>query len=345
MQLLHLIGTPRQRGQIHGEQMRSRIASILELWEADIENETRLPAEKYLARFLAETNFPPAIERWTPSLLDEVHGLAEGAAQDFNAMLAFQCMDEDWWFRGSFHTGHCSAIGVYDKGKAPLLAQNMDIHRMTDGNQVLLHITQNNFETHVFSFAGFLGLTGLNSSPLGVCVNTLSQLDSTGDGLPVAFILRGLLERSTLEAAENFLRMATHASGQNYMIGDQTEIRDYECSAAGIRPFDAGSKKLCHTNHPLASEDFRPGEKEKTTRSFATDSHQRLNLLTSCLDEKTVVVHFIKEILKTSPVCAELKPDDDFFTCGSLVMTLSSPPLLDVAFGPPSQNEYETFGL
>ncbi len=345
MQILHLTGTPRQRGRTHGEELRGKIAFILDLWKADIEEETRIPAEEYIARFLAETNFLPAMERWTPDLLEEVRGLAEGSAQNFNTMLAFQCMDEDWWFRETSRLEHCSVIGVHDRGKAPILAQNMDVHRMTDGNQVLLHITDDGFETYVFSFAGFIGLTGLNSRPLGVCVNTISQLNSSIDGLPVAFVLRGLLKQSGLEDAEKFLRAVKHASGQNYMVADASRILDFECSAAGASQFGAGAKNLYHTNHPLASEDFRPGEKEKAARLFVTNSHQRLAALTALSEAETVDIRSIKETLSTGPVCVELKPNDDFFTSGSLVMTLSASALLDIAAGPPSQTEYESFGF
>jgi len=345
MQLLHLTGTPRQRGRTHGEELRAKIAFILDLWKADIEKETRIPGEEYIARFLAGTNFLPAKERWTPDLLEEVRGLAQGSVQNFNTMLAFQCMDEDWWFRAASRREHCSVIGVHGWGKAPLLAQNMDIHRMTDGNQVLLHITDNDSEAYVFSFAGFLGLTGLNSRPLGVCVNTIPQLNSSIDGLPVAFVLRGLLKQSSLEDAEKFLRTVKHASGQNYMIADTSRILDFECSAAGASQFGAGAKNLYHTNHPLASEDFRPGEKEKAARSFVTNSHQRLAMLAALSEAEVVNYHYLKETLKTDPVCIELKPNDDFFTSGSLVMTLSAHALLDIAAGPPSQTEYETYGF
>ncbi len=345
MQLLHLTGTPRQRGQIHGEQLRDKIASILGLWKVSIEDETGLPSEEYITRFLSETNFLRAIERWVPHLLEEIHGLAEGSGQNFNILLAFQYMDEDWWFRKELGRAHCSAIGVHPPGEAPLLAQNMDIRRMADGNQVLLHIADHGFETYVFSFAGFLGLTGLNSRPLGVCVNTLAQLNSAGDGLPVSFIVRGLLGQGDLAGAENFLRTVRHASGQNYMIADHTGILDFECSASGAVQLGAGSKKLCHTNHPLASQDYRPGEKERTTQFTNSNSQQRLNRITACAQAEDVDARSIKEALKTKPACFELNPNDDFFTSGSLVMTLSTPPLLDLAFGPPSQNEYETIGF
>jgi hypothetical protein len=316
----------------------------MDLWKADIELETHLPSEQYLARFRANTSFVPAIEQWSPHLLEEVRGLAEGARQDFNTMIAFQCMDEDWWFREAIVHGHCSAIGITSEGNDPLLAQNMDIHSMTDGVQVLLHIRHAGFESYVFSFAGFLGLAGMNNRPLGVCVNTLPQLNSSIDGLPVAFVVRSVLEQANLDDAVGFLHGIRHASGQNYMIGDHREIRDRECSANGAMQFGANKKILWHTNHPLASEDYRPGEKEILEGSANTDSHRRLNLLETRLNAGDINADAIKDILRTSPVCIRKEADDNFFTSGSLVMTLSSThPSLDLAVGPPSESAYVRF--
>jgi len=320
-----------------------QIASVLELWKANIEKVTHLPARAYIVRFTAETNFLPAIERWTPDLSEEVRGLAEGAGQDFNDMFVFQCMDEDWWFREACRREHCSTLGFQGDGEPPILAQNMDIHRMTDGCQVLLHISENDLQAFIFSFAGFIGLTGLNNRPLGVCVNTLSQLNSSKDGLPVAFILRGLLSKSNLDEAERFLRDIKHASGQNYMLGGLNRICGFEASAAGITVYDTAKRSLCHTNHPLASQDYRPGEKEKSTLPIVTNSQRRLGMITACLNADQVDANAIKEVLKTAPVCCELEPEKDFFTSGSLVMTLSSPPRLEITAGPPSQNDYEKF--
>ena len=343
MNFYHLTGSPRQRGRIHGEEMRTQIASVFELWKADIEKDTGLSSKEYIARFTAETNFLPTVERWTPDLLEEVRGLAEGAGQGFNEMFAFQCMDEDWWFRETCQREHCSTIGLQVAGEAPILAQNMDIHRMTDGYQALLHITENDLQVLIFSFAGFIGLTGLNNRPLGVCVNTLSQLNSSNDGLPVAFVVRGLLNRSNLDDAENFLHDIKHASGQNYMLGGMTRISGFEASAAGVAVYDKGSESLCHTNHPLASQDYRSGEKEQSNPPVVTNSHERLDRITACTKADRVDVSTIKEVLKTKPVCRELEPQKDFFTSGSLVMTLSSLPMLEITAGPPSQNEYNKF--
>lgn len=342
--LLTLNGSPRLRGQVHGEQLRAQIAAVLDLWKADIEGETGLPAGEYLRQFLGGTNFLAAVERWSPGLLEEVRGLAEGAGQDFPTMFAFQCMDEDWWFRSSLSPrAHCSSIGVYGEGGAPILAQNMDIHIMTDGKQVLLHIQQGELEAFVFSFAGFLGLTGLNNRPLGVCVNTLPQLSVSAGGLPVAFMVRTLLEQSTLEAAEKFLRQVQHASGQNYMLGDGREMRDFECSANAVVQVTAHGRRLRHTNHPLASADYHPDFEPPDGKTFSANSARRLEMLASRLDAGEVSPGAVKDILRTPPVCVRKEAGDNFFTSGSLVMTLAASPLLELTAGPPSQGEYKAF--
>ena len=338
MDILRLTGTRRQRGQIHGEHLRDQIASVTGLWKSDIQRYTRLSPDVYIQRFLAETDFVQAIERWAPRLLDEVHGIAEGANQPFQTILAFQCMDEDWWFRDTVAETreHCSAFGICERGEAPLVAQNMEIHPMTDGHQVLLHLQEKDRGAFVFSFAGFIGLTGLNDRPLAVCCNTLMQLPHSRRGLPVAFVIRRLLEQADILAAEAFLRQVEHASGQNYLLGGAAGIRDFECSANGVTQFGAGRKRLWHTNHPLANPDPRPEKQDHF------NSQQRLDLLESRLGKGKINVDIVKSVLRQPPVCVEKDQYDDLFTSGSLVMVLSDSPELHISQGPPSSHEYRT---
>src|SRR5438034_663001 len=77
-----------------------------------------------------------------------------------------------------------------------LLAQNMDLPEVMDGGQTILRSTApDGTRTVVLTAAGMIGLTGCSSAGVGVCVNTLSMLNHSPDGLPVAFVVRGLLER------------------------------------------------------------------------------------------------------------------------------------------------------
>ena len=52
----------------------------------------------HVAGLLAATRFVPAIEASTPELLEEVRGIAEGAGVSFERILAYNLMDEEWWY-------------------------------------------------------------------------------------------------------------------------------------------------------------------------------------------------------------------------------------------------------
>jgi predicted choloylglycine hydrolase len=198
--------------------------------------------------------------------LEEVSGIAEGAGIDFPTMFSYQLGDEHYWYQRKKRLQKmgldvgCSALGVFgEPDEPPLLAQNMDIETMYDGAQVLLHIKdpQSPLESFVYTQAGYLALTGLNSRSLGICCNALLQLNYAVDGLPVSFLVRRVLELSDLAEAKEFLARIKHASGQNYMIGDSQKVESWECSASKVSRFlpDEGTTRVCHTNHPLANDD------------------------------------------------------------------------------------------
>ena len=125
--------------------------------------------------------------------------------------------------------------------------------------------------------AGMIGLTGVNAAGLGVCVNTLPMLNHSRAGLPVAFVMRGVLERTTAAGAAAFLETVPHASGQHYALAAADGVMGYECSAAGAVRSDDGSGGLRHTNHPLRSGDLDPARADEET----PDSHTRLRALES----------------------------------------------------------------
>ena len=77
---------------------------------------------------MADTDFIPAIEKWTPGLLDEVRGIAEGAKLPFEEVYVFQLADEIWSMGAWAMREKCTAIAVDRRGDQPtLVAQNMDI--------------------------------------------------------------------------------------------------------------------------------------------------------------------------------------------------------------------------
>ncbi len=97
--VLMLEGSPRSRGRVHGEALRGLIHEYLDRWRADIAEDLGVDPAAYLRDLVAVNDFLPAARRWTPGLLEEVEGLAEGAGLDLETALVRQLADEDFWTR------------------------------------------------------------------------------------------------------------------------------------------------------------------------------------------------------------------------------------------------------
>ncbi len=207
---LVLNGTPRERGRQHGETLREKIHAHLARWLDFLGEDTGLDPRRYLAQMLADTNFIPAAERWTPDLLDELRGIAEGAKADFDLIFGRMLSDEEPWYRLGVKLGegvfgeNCSTLGVFEAGQPhPVIAQNMDTAWVMDGAQTLLHIKEPGqaVEALVFTAAGKISLCGMNNFGVGICCNTVLQLDYCADGLAEDFVVRCVLQRRSLAEA------------------------------------------------------------------------------------------------------------------------------------------------
>jgi hypothetical protein len=347
LHVMEVAGPPRERGRQHGEGLREAVRDLDGRWRAAIAAGTGLAADRFAERFLAETDFVPAIERWTPGLLEEVRGIAEGAGLPYPTLLAIQLMDEEWWYAQALagHP-HCSGLGRVAEGQA-LIAQNMDLPSWMDGAQAVLRIRGVGDEPDaiVLTVAGMVGLCGVNAAGLGVCVNTLSQLPHCRDGLPVAFVARSLLARRRLPEAESFLRTVRHASGQNYMVATPEGLIDLECSADGAVPAGpdgASPGAVWHTNHPLAGRGS-PGRGEANSRRRLAALGRRLAgaagpwdaaLARSVLADRSDAGH---------PISRRLEAGSGFFTFASVIWQLTGEPGAEIAPGPPCCTPYRSF--
>ncbi|HET7170404.1 MAG TPA: C45 family peptidase [Gaiellales bacterium] len=339
--IVDVSGSGRERGRAHGEQQRDRIAGALERWDADVGERLGITAAEHVAGLLEATRFLPAVEQHTPDLLEEVRGIAEGGGISFERILAYNLMDEEWWYSQAPGRRHaCSLVAVAGgEGRGALLAQNMDLPEVMDGGQTILRSTApDGSRSVVLTAAGLIGLTGCNSDGVGACVNTLSMLNHSPEGLPVAFVLRGLLERRTLAGAEAFLRAVPHASGQHYAIGAGEDVASFECSAGGVAASDGGARRLWHTNHPLASRDLDPADGEP---GGTADSRARLARLAESGAEIGSAAD-CEELLADSraPLCVAPESGHGWLTFGSIAMELSRPPAVRIAPGPPDRTPW-----
>jgi isopenicillin-N N-acyltransferase like protein len=353
IQVLTLEGSPKERGKIHGETLKSSVLEVLERYKFRLRLTLNADPDEEIDRMLTNTNFLAACKQWAPQLLEEVEGIATGVGVDFNEIFAMHIAahDEQWWFTHKPPKDeHCSSIGCFrETNKPTLLAQNMDLNQMFEGLEVLLHIKhpKSDLESLVLSHAGFLAECGLNNQPVGICCNSLtSSLKSSSEGLPVTFIVRSVLEQPNLEKAIEFINMIQHASGQNYCLGGIDRVVSLECSAHQVNkyiPFE-NAKRIYHTNHPLVNDDLI----NKKRKRYSGSTVPRFQYLEHRLKDpsKKITVKSIKNILSShfGPVCVHHNSQPyGAYTYSSVVYELSKSPSLHVTVGPPCSNSYEKF--
>lgn len=358
IRMLKLSGPPRERGRQHGEAARELIRMMDARWRDDVNRDLNLHPDDYARRLVDETGFVDAARRHAPDLLEEVEGIAEGAGLNFRAAFARQLADEDWWFRFELKYGadsgeQCSSLGVFGQADgSTIVAQNMDTPSYWDDGQVLLHhVYPDGLEVLVFTAAGSLALCGLNNCGVGICCNTILQCNHSQQGLPEQFVVRSVLEQHHLADAVGFIQATSHASPQNYILGDRQRVVDLEVSANQVAEFRPSPTRVYHSNHPLVNDDqsqFRsllnrlPEEMRAGMVSGSTTLARLQTLETLLSDESApLTVEKVKAVLRTRPVC--VAKDEKRITLGCAIMELAPAPRLHLSPGPPDITDFRTY--
>jgi hypothetical protein len=352
-----LSGSGYELGLLHGQMLKKEIGEIVQKWKESTASQLERDPEEVLADFFAYADFEGSIKKWTPELYEEVRGIAEGSGQEFDAIMILNLLDEFWVYLNNPENHHCSNIGVPSvNGSLSYIAQNMDIESYTDGYQTLFRIeaSGNTPEQLVLSHPGLIALNGLNSTGVGMVMNTIMQLNASNTGLPVAFVVRKVLSSTDKDEIINFISSVYHASGQNYIVGIRGEVFNFEASANKVVRFDPGNKNqtVYHTNHPIVNDDVKPwfaefNPKEIADRIPATsNSYIRLaSLIKRIADNESISDDTLKDALRSkddvnNPVCRTNSNNGRGFTFASVVMTLTGEPYLQITAGPPSESDY-----
>ncbi len=347
---LDVKGEPRARGRAIGAALGPRIRAHLTDWLGS------LPAggdgRGYIADMLRTTDFRTALRQHAPDLLEECEGIAEGAGEPADLVFALQLLDEEWAWRltrpqPAAKLEKCSSLAIVPGAGGPTwIGQNMDLGAYTEGHQVLLRIAGHGRAPGalVFSVAGMIGLMGVNAAGVGVCVNSIPQLPSAPEGVPVAFVLRRLLQaRSLAEAAEVVLAIP-HATNQHYVIAEAGAARSFEAGAMGVtehRPQDP--TRVLHTNHPLSDAVAAP-----ETDAARANSAARLAALRARLSDGAPGLAEIQAALSSCddrrhPICRIAGEDGGLvaFTTGSMISALTPGGAESwISPGPPSVRGY-----
>jgi len=362
--VIELSGNGYNRGLQHGTKLKKEIADIFAKWKMNIRMNTNRDPDSVLTAFRTATNFEPITRKYIPAVLDELKGIADGSGQPYQDVYAFQLVDEFWIYldkqqHASNH--HCSGIGVPATANHPAyIAQNMDLENYMHGYQVLLHLapTATEPEQYILSCAGLVALAGMNEKGIGLCMNTLMELQASEEGLPVAFMIKGVLSKQTGNEAMQFLKTVKHASGQNYIMGVGDSVYNFEVSSNEVVRFlpKAGeSAVVYHTNHALLNHDVKEwykkyheqvlsGEtKNRNSEARFASLEQRMNKQPADISTDVIKTTLRSKDNARNPVCRVYKEGGGGFTFSSLIFTLGGKRSVQVTYGSPDQSEYREY--
>lgn len=360
LRVITLSGTGYELGLQHGKLLKDEIAEIVSRWKANTTAELGRDADSVLSEFFEYARFDEAIQQYAPELYEEVRGIADGSGQAFKEIYVLNLMDEFWVYIDNLENHHCSNVGVPARdGRPGYVAQNMDIETYTDGYQTLMRLeaTPERPEQLILTHPGLIGLNGLNASGVGLVMNTIMQLQSSPDGLPVAFFVRKILDNTKASEALKFVQEVPHASGQNYILGIRGEVYNFEASATRVVRFDPQNPNgtVYHTNHPVVNTDLKPWyavynpANGAETLPAGSNSYLRFAALQKRMapgveiSDATIMETLRSKDDPDNPVC--LNPKNGGFTFASVIMTMSTPPTLQITAGPPDHSEYQFFSF
>ncbi|QJQ94145.1 MULTISPECIES: C45 family peptidase [Halomonadaceae] len=273
-ELTELHGSRGDIGLAHGRRHAEKIHRSIRVYDQLFQDFVGCDWPAATQRALA---FLPAIERRFPAIIEEVEGIAQGAGLELADILALNCRSEISLTQAS---GGCSAFAL-QRASTQWLAQNWDWRADQLDNVVALRIEADNAPALVtLTEAGMVGKIGLNAQGIGVCLNAIRS-ETCGEGLPIHFALRKILESEDYAAARRVIEEDRVASPAHFLLAcGQGQASGFEVHPGAPGELPARNGIVTHTNHLYA---------ESVTACVADyprpDSHIRLARLDQRLEQ------------------------------------------------------------
>ncbi len=337
--LIRAAGSHRELGRQHGEQAAEKIKAHLEKMTAA----ERISREQLRGRALA---FQPLFEKYCPHLLEEMHGLAEGAGIPLAEALAVNIRGE---LAHAPREG-CTTYVIGRKGTANheiLVGQNSDITHDIRPMAYMLHLKPpDKPEVLMWTFGGMIGYHGMNSAGVAHFANALGGGPAARFAMPHYPVKRLILETTSLEEVLRILEKVPLASNGNYVLCDGAgNLADVEATTAGPEVLrDHGAGFLAHTNHFVCR---RYAKQENFAQSWQ-DSFPRLDRMNSLIGSAfgSLSVDDLKRFLtdhsgRPTSIC---RHDTESQTVASLIAEPAAR-RMHAAVGNPCEHRYVTYEM
>lgn len=258
--LIEIEGPPLARGRSYGRQAGDRIARGLDLYAKDFDRlgvDVRAAAKRYLS----------VLERFDAELSAEVRGIAEGAEQPVELIVALNARTEltAWDAAAALAPDECTAALAMPERTADgslLHGQNWDWRPDCAASSIVLLVRSvTGPDILTFCEAGQLARHGFNSVGIALTANGLqTDRENAPGGIPSPFARRRMLMAATLadaigtvlntprSASHNLLLSHAGARGRSEAVNFETTPEEVFWSYPDQGLFTHGN----HFKHPTA---------------------------------------------------------------------------------------------
>ncbi|MGH8872838.1 MAG: C45 family autoproteolytic acyltransferase/hydrolase [Acidimicrobiia bacterium] len=338
LRVLEIYGDTADFGRIHGSECKPLIRDYLDerlglsgdaIWAGR-------SAQAGTVLALAETTLTHH-QSYSPTLYEEMLALAEAAGiTSAEAVVVGGFTDlvdvvraHDGW---APIEDDCTALLDPVNG---VLAQTWDMHASAGEYVVMLKLDPLSGPAAVVqTTAGCLGQIGMNEAGIGVGINNLTSIGKPGVTWP--FVVRKVLEQTTLDDAIDSVLSADLAGGHNYLIvGPDGAGANIEAMPGTVEVTPVAEMPFVHTNHCLD-----PGTRlEEGARSpeHVVGSQTRL-------DRGSDLARDLDAFFSDPAIARRAESPHDVATCGAVVIR----PMerrLDSVWGIPGDAPWESFRL
>ncbi len=260
--VLHLSGSPFEMGLAHGAALADRIADFADsVTRVHQDNNSHARVDGGSLKAFCRRNLG-FLEAFSPDLLEEMRGIAQGSGLDFADILYLNCFLELEDLRAPGLSGQlmppplwgCTtfnvAAGATADGRA-YIGQTYDMERYYEKYLTVLRISPvTGPDMLVVTLAGVLGCMGLNAAGIGAAINKVTTPDAR-PGVIYPFIMRKVLAAERIGDALGAVIFSSRATGMNYQLAGEGTAFCAETSAAcyELLPFE---RSMAHTNHFVA---------------------------------------------------------------------------------------------
>jgi isopenicillin-N N-acyltransferase-like protein len=350
--LIEISGTHRAMGRQIGEARREQVRHSIENARSLIDqtyNQLELTWEG--AQIQARKYLPFAEERY-PDYVDEMRGIAEGAAATFDDVVALNAMEAVTM--DALHLTRCTSFAVNDERTADghiLLAHNEDWVPEDEDDVYVISAKPDEEPPYLaMTYGGLLPNVGFNAYGIAQLIDSVYPNDSR-IGIPRVVVSRAVLGARRISGAIARTLVQHRAAGYNHLLVHESgELYSIEVSARKFEILYGAEGYMVHTNHYLAPH---MKEVESDPEELISSRVRYFRALRLIRQSQTHSIKSLQAIQKDhvnmpNSICNHAvewtDPLDREKTINALVIDLTAREM-HIAWGNPCQNNYHTYHL